>query len=32
MRATEDLKNEHEGIGIMLQICKTLSIKFQHGE
>jgi hemerythrin-like domain-containing protein len=32
MKATEDLKKEHEGIELMLQVLQTVADKFKRGE
>ncbi len=32
MKATDELKNEHEGIMAMLRVLQTVAEKFKHGE
>lgn len=32
MKATEELKNEHHGIGIMLGVLQAVADRFEHGE
>jgi len=32
MKATDELRKEHEGIGLMHRVLKAVADKFKHGE